>query len=233
MERIKSQKCEQLSIFLFVLKLGIILYPLFYLLDWIYFPESRAQTLAVRLCVTLYLVFVYLLARKVEERFHFFLILSAFEAAALGISLICYLTGEGFASPHYTGLLQVILFTTPFHNISPRRYILTIGLIVIQHFVIQMALPWTFKYFITNLLAIGIIAVAAVFLHNFIHGLVRENRTLRGLLPICSNCKKIRDEKGSWHHVEAYITHRSEVEFTHGICPECAKQLYPQYVPGA
>jgi len=51
--------------------------------------------------------------------------------------------------------------------------------------------------------------------------------TLNGLLPICANCKKIRDDKGYWNRLEAYIQDHSEAEFTHGICPECIETLYP------
>ena len=52
-------------------------------------------------------------------------------------------------------------------------------------------------------------------------------KKLKGLLPICSQCKKIRDDKGYWNQIEAYIQNHSEVEFSHGICPECSKKLYP------
>lgn len=52
-------------------------------------------------------------------------------------------------------------------------------------------------------------------------------KTLSGLLPICSSCKKIRDDTGYWNQIEAYISIHSDAEFTHGICPECAKKLYP------
>ena len=55
-----------------------------------------------------------------------------------------------------------------------------------------------------------------------------EIKTLRGILPICSSCKKIRDDEGYWHQVEVYIRDHSEVEFSYGICPECAKRLYPE-----
>lgn len=54
-------------------------------------------------------------------------------------------------------------------------------------------------------------------------------KTLKGLLPICASCKKIRDDRGYWRMVEDYIREYSEVEFSHGICPPCAKMLYPQY----
>ncbi|MBC7235900.1 MAG: PAS domain-containing protein [Chloroflexi bacterium] len=54
-------------------------------------------------------------------------------------------------------------------------------------------------------------------------------RTLRGLLPICAHCHRIRDDQGYWHRVEEYIERHSEAHFTHGICPQCMKELYPQW----
>ena len=56
---------------------------------------------------------------------------------------------------------------------------------------------------------------------------VSELRTLRQLIPICSKCKKIRDDQEYWHHVEEYLTDHLDVDFTHSICPECAEELYP------
>ena len=56
-----------------------------------------------------------------------------------------------------------------------------------------------------------------------------EVKKLSGLLPICSHCKKIRDDKGYWKQIEAYIQEHSEAHFSHSICRECAKKLYPDY----
>lgn len=53
-----------------------------------------------------------------------------------------------------------------------------------------------------------------------------EIRTLRGIIPICCVCKKIRDDKGYWNQIEAYVKAHSDAEFSHGICPECAKNFY-------
>lgn len=53
-------------------------------------------------------------------------------------------------------------------------------------------------------------------------------KMLSGLLPICSSCKKVRDDKGYWNQIEAYIREHSEAEFSHSICPECAKKIYPE-----
>jgi len=55
-----------------------------------------------------------------------------------------------------------------------------------------------------------------------------EVKKLSGLLPICASCKKIRDDKGYWKQIEAYISDHSEAEFSHGICPDCMQKLYPE-----
>jgi len=54
-------------------------------------------------------------------------------------------------------------------------------------------------------------------------------KTLHGILPICASCKKIRDDKGYWTQIESYIREHSTAEFSHGICPDCAKKLYPEF----
>ena len=59
-----------------------------------------------------------------------------------------------------------------------------------------------------------------------------EVKTLQGILPICSYCKKIRDDHGYWQKVEEYIYDRSEAEFSHSICPECTKKYYSNYLKG-
>ncbi len=58
---------------------------------------------------------------------------------------------------------------------------------------------------------------------------ISKVRLLSGFLPICANCKKIRDDKGYWNQIESYISDHSEAEFSHGICPECVKKLYPDH----
>lgn len=55
-----------------------------------------------------------------------------------------------------------------------------------------------------------------------------EMKTLRGFIPICSNCKKIRDDEDYWHEIEGYIQEHSDAKFSHSICPGCVKKLYPE-----
>ncbi len=57
-------------------------------------------------------------------------------------------------------------------------------------------------------------------------------KLLSGLLPICSYCKKIRDDKGYWNQIDDYIRDHSEVEFTHGICDDCVQKYYPEFHDG-
>ncbi len=56
-----------------------------------------------------------------------------------------------------------------------------------------------------------------------------EIKKLKGFLPICSNCKKIRDDEGYWKQVEVYVREHSDADFTHSFCPECAEDLYGKY----
>ncbi len=56
-----------------------------------------------------------------------------------------------------------------------------------------------------------------------------EVKKLSGLLPICASCKRIRDDQGYWRQIEAYIRDHSEADFSHGICPKCLKELYPEF----
>jgi len=56
---------------------------------------------------------------------------------------------------------------------------------------------------------------------------LEQIKTLRGIVPICANCKKIRNDEGYWQQVEIYVRDHTEAEFTHGICPECIQTLYP------
>ena len=76
---------------------------------------------------------------------------------------------------------------------------------------------------VAALSGVGILLTASVFAYCV--RLVSETRSLRGLLPICAFCKKIRDDHGYWNQLEAYLEENSEAEFTHGLCAECRLDL--------
>lgn len=62
-----------------------------------------------------------------------------------------------------------------------------------------------------------------------LHKAVADIKTLRGIIPICSSCKKIRNDAGVWTNLESYISEHTTAEFSHGICADCSKRLYPEY----
>jgi hypothetical protein len=74
-----------------------------------------------------------------------------------------------------------------------------------------------------------IISILATAMVSVTWKLFQQMQYLEGLLPICASCKRIRDNQGSWKQIETYVRDRSEAEFSHGICPECAKKLYPEF----
>jgi len=63
---------------------------------------------------------------------------------------------------------------------------------------------------------------------NKLQNALVEIKTLRGIIPICSHCKQIRDDQGFWKQIEVYIHAHSEAEFSHSVCPNCVKKYYPE-----
>jgi hypothetical protein len=80
-----------------------------------------------------------------------------------------------------------------------------------------------------NLIIRASVLVGIVYMVDYTASLNREVRTLKGILPICSNCKRIRAADGAWRRMEVYISERTDAEFSHGLCEECAAKLYPKY----
>lgn len=65
-------------------------------------------------------------------------------------------------------------------------------------------------------------------LETVINHLRSEVQTLQGIIPICASCKKVRDDEGFWSQVENYLSSRSDAKFSHSLCPDCLKELYPE-----
>lgn len=78
------------------------------------------------------------------------------------------------------------------------------------------------------LLESAVVAVVGGVIVHFTHKLFERMKYLEGILPVCASCKKIRDKRNNWHPIESYIKERTDADFTHSICPECAARLYPE-----
>lgn len=107
---------------------------------------------------------------------------------------------------------------------------LSLGLTLARVFILAGAdIPWTLTVIIIN----EVILLTVLCLFAFLvdrtaqrSELLREIRVLRGMLPICMFCKRIRREEGDWEALESYISRRSEAQFSHGLCPDCRKRHY-------
>jgi hypothetical protein len=101
------------------------------------------------------------------------------------------------------------------------------------HFVSLRDVPWEIEYSVVNALiriaVFGGIALLVDRTARLDRELARRVDALEGLLPICSSCKRIRDEEETWQPIESYIAARSAATFTHGYCPPCAKRYFGEY----
>lgn len=217
---------EQIKPFIFGLKLGMIIFPLFFILDYFIYPEYRAPLLTIRIGVSIYLAFTVFIINRVNQKYYYPIIFLTSFLLSTSISAMCFVTKDGFASSYYCGLLQIIMVTTLLFNIRPKQYVMIVAFIVAQHFTLLAQLPWKLDDLLINIFAVGGISILAIFVHQFIFNLVKENKSLKGLLPICSHCKRIRDDKGYWNQIEGYIQAHSNAKFSHGMCPECLEELY-------
>jgi hypothetical protein len=89
--------------------------------------------------------------------------------------------------------------------------------------------PWMFLEAVTNVAIRAVVFLSFSFAVDLAARRTREVRTLRGLLPICMFCKKIRNSQSEWEILEKYIIEHSQASFTHGICPECAKEHFQEH----
>jgi hypothetical protein len=134
-------------------------------------------------------------------------------------------------------LVMMLSHFMSFHDIANiRNFVSHTVTVILKSFTFDM-LPWSLSFALFNGV-IGIyyakIKVTRLAREEVIIKLqttLEEIKTLRGMLPICSSCKKIRDDEGYWQHIEEYIMQHSEADFTHGICEDCVKKLYPDIYP--
>ncbi len=152
------------------------------------------------------------------------------------------------ATSFQLGSLYLVLKLIPItQNRSAWSFISTaMGLMIIRrlfrlfqivYFDLHTPFMWLdelFTFFISFILFIGFLNIIPLFLNRNqliedLESAISEVKTLHGLIPICSSCKKIRDDQGYWRQVETYIHEHSNVEFTHGLCPDCIKKIYPEY----
>ncbi|MFZ5571463.1 MAG: cache domain-containing protein [Thermodesulfobacteriota bacterium] len=109
------------------------------------------------------------------------------------------------------------------------RYIEEFGLYLLVEQAEEKALRTILTTLLINLAVCAVITVVILVLTSLtINAYQKRIETLRGIVPICSFCKQIRDDKGYWNQVEEYVSKYTDAEFSHGVCPECKKKHYPE-----
>lgn len=108
---------------------------------------------------------------------------------------------------------------------------------MIQHWHYLLFIALAFLIVTVIILSVSIIVVVRINMQRKkivaeLASALMDVKTLSGLLPICSSCKKIRDDSGYWSQIEQYLEEHSDAEFTHSLCPDCAKRLYPDIFSG-
>jgi hypothetical protein len=117
---------------------------------------------------------------------------------------------------------------------SPKQALAVMGIAVFASILVAIGFllspPGAFWDAVTNRAYVLIVIGATVMLSVARKRAEEDIKVLYGLLPICCYCKKIRDDKGYWQQVERYIAARSEVDFSHGLCPDCGAKHFPDMV---
>jgi hypothetical protein len=214
-----------------ILRVGILLYPSFFIMDWFVYPGHKIAMLIIRVSITLFLIAAQAVFPRIRDKYKYPALMVCFLVVSFSLSLLCLISGDGFNSPYILGILQMILLTTLFRRESEWEYGGMIAEIVGQHFLLLSFGPVSLRGVLINVFGIVVFAVVAIVAHHLINEVAKENKKLKGILPICARCKKIRDDEGYWEEVATYIRDHSEAEFTHGICPECMAELYPEFKP--
>lgn len=130
----------------------------------------------------------------------------------------------------FIAIVTAILTPAVFHrhhfgyfNVS--RFFISISIVIITSYGIESA-----RHTFSRLLDEKNKALLAENLR--LENALKEIKTLSGLIPICASCKKIRNDQGYWQQVEIYLKEHSTADFSHGVCPDCIRALYPQFEPG-
>ena len=149
-------------------------------------------------------------------------------------------------------IILVVDYLTGQYIQFPIFYILPIGMAAWQGekhtaYIMAIILPcariafhfiWPGTHSLSTAMSNALIAICALMIYSFLIDRVSwqakklevKVKTLEGILPICASCKRIRNEKGEYEQIESYITDHSDALFSHSICQDCAKKLYPEYL---
>jgi K+-sensing histidine kinase KdpD len=148
--------------------------------------------------------------------------------------MVVILAADYFAGPYIqfpvTYIIPVALVSWHNGKFWGYSFAVTMSVMRVMYSVFIWKMPWSASDTIINLTVSFSVFALLVTLFDKVAAQNRELSkkvdVLTGLLPICSNCKKIKNDTDNWEQVESYISKKSSASFTHSLCPECRKKLY-------
>jgi hypothetical protein len=210
------------TIYLFLI--GIPAYSLFYISDYLAYHKFALQIFFVRASVTLFLFILLYLAKRVQLKYMWAIAFAAVLSTSTSITAICMITGEGFNSLYYMGIIQVIVASTLLIQLMFKEYVALLVLVNFQYFFLLRFLPYAPVNLVRNATALFFTSIISLIIHVLINSLIAENNDLQDFLPICMYCKKVKNESGNWDKMEAYFEANTTIMFSQGLCPECLEE---------
>jgi hypothetical protein len=195
-------------------------------LDTSFYPEIKQQLLYTRIVHTLCFFICIALFKFGKEKYADFIASCCICFSGIIVTLQCFVSGDGFACPHYIGHLMLIIVISILFQLKTSYYLFCIVFILAQHFIWLSFIPFTYPDLVKNIFALSSTFLIGLIVHWTIQSLVTKIKVLQGFLPICAKCKKIRDDKGYWNQLELYISKHTDAQFSHSMCPECLKEMY-------
>lgn len=228
----------------FALFSGLVIYSLFFINDMVLYNSVSSYFLTLRFAIGFPAILVAFIASYIPEYWRHAEGVNLSGATIVGLSLV----GMAFFGADHPeisrisgGLTPVFLYMHVFLKLRFKHvFIAGTGIFLMQALVELLVYDVPLPIRIASLSYVGAVNFIGIFmayqlekrskleflLTRDLKKAVDEIKTLRGIVPICSLCKKIRDDKGYWNQIETYIQAHSDAEFSHGMCPECTDKTY-------
>ena len=219
----------------------------FYFLDEPLFGEKAGSVTAARFALVAFSLVVLgsTFSKSLKALYEWNACLFLLSVGGFCIYLTALESNEHF-TPHFTGLVFALAGICSTPGLGFRRSILVLPLhLLLFNVALGILYPVPIQLLVVyNFFFMGVIVVFA-YLGYLVERVSRVNfavsedlrhtvahvRQLSELLPICSHCRKIRDNEGNWHGLEEHIRDNTGVTLSHGVCPDCAEKHYPDYYP--
>ncbi len=218
----------------------------FGLMDHLMFGDKASLVLMIRAAVVLISLVVLGISFVPRSR-SYFVASSAFYIVLIGTfcTFLVAMDDRSTVSPYFLGMFMAYaaIYTTVgvgFRNSFIALVLTALGFLV----TVGLLAPVATKVLITYVAFLPTVVVVYAYSAYLVERVSRERyattarlkqtleevKTLSGMLPICASCKKVRDDQGYWNQIESYVSEHSEAVFSHGLCPGCAEELFPDFV---